>query len=56
MGTDRLLDIFSTREERTYDDVDSIKLEYDLEGLIERCSEDYKSLSVNQFTGSLEKK
>lgn len=53
MGTDRLLDIFSSREDRTDGASDSIKLDYDLEGLTERCSEDYASLSVNEFTSSV---
>ena len=53
MGTDRLLDIFSDREESTRRDSNSIKLDYDLEALIKRCSEDYASLSMKAFTGSL---
>lgn len=53
MGTDRLLDIFSTRDAPSGDDSTSaIKIDYDLEALCERSSEDYANLSVNQFTGS----
>jgi hypothetical protein len=53
MGTDRLLDIFSDREDSTQIDSNSIRLDYDLEGLTKRCSEDYASLSMGAFTGSL---
>ena len=53
MGTDRLLDIFSSRDDHNQKDLNAIKLDYDVEGLIERCSEDYASLSMKAFTGSL---
>lgn len=46
MGTDRLLDIVVGRDEQD----NAAKIEFDLEGLLERCSEDYKSLSVKSFS------
>jgi TATA-binding protein-associated factor len=50
MGTDRLLDIFSLSQKEAESGDDAAKLDYDLDGLLEKCAEDYKSLSVSQFT------
>jgi TATA-binding protein-associated factor len=52
MGTDRLFDVFTLRGSDTAGEEDTTRLDYDLEGLVEQCSDDYKSLSVSQFTGS----
>lgn len=52
MGTDRLLDVFTLRGSKDVGGDDATRLDYDLEGLVERCADDYKSLSVSQFTGS----
>lgn len=52
MGTDRLLDVFTMRDSKPEGEGATIGLNYDLDGLIERCADDYKSLSVSQFTVS----
>ena len=44
MGTERLLDLFDVKGEG-----DALEFEYDLEGIVEKCAEDYKSLTVNTF-------
>jgi TATA-binding protein-associated factor len=59
MGTDRLLDVFTMDDNN--DDSTSVhrmKLEYDLEGIVEQCSIDYRNLSVDFFArtfGGLQK-
>jgi TATA-binding protein-associated factor len=50
MGTDRLLDIFSLSRKEVESGDNTAKLDCDLDGLVERCTEDYKNLSVSQFT------
>lgn len=51
MGTDRLLDIFNTRTE----DDEAMKIDFDLEGLLEQCAKDYASLTVSSFSKNHEK-
>lgn len=55
MGTDRLLDVFTFHGPDEVGREDSTTLNFDLEGLVERCAEDYRSLTVSQFTGSFSK-
>jgi TATA-binding protein-associated factor len=53
MGTDRLLDIFAVNGSAELSNEYSDCMEYDLEGLIDQCADDYGSLSVDQFSESL---
>jgi TATA-binding protein-associated factor len=50
MGTDRLLDVFSFEEEGGSKET---RREFDLDGIIDTCAEDYASLSVEHFVQSL---
>jgi hypothetical protein len=49
MGTDRLLDIFSARNEGASESSDIV----DLDTLAERLNQEYATLSVDEFLGSL---
>jgi TATA-binding protein-associated factor len=50
MGTDRLLDVFTMGDSNDAPKIDhGVKLEYDLEDIVEQCSIDYKNLSVDYF-------
>lgn len=52
MGTDRLLDILTFRGPQTNESL-LPEIGFDLEGLVEKCAEDYVNLSVDKFTESL---
>jgi TATA-binding protein-associated factor len=54
MGTDRLLDIFTFRNDQDGRQEEDANIDYDLDGLVERCAEDYTSLSVDEFMRSFE--
>jgi TATA-binding protein-associated factor len=49
MGTDRLLDVVTVRSQTDAANDFDVKLEYDLEGIVEQCTDDYKNLSVDEF-------
>jgi TATA-binding protein-associated factor len=52
MGTDRLLDILTFRGPQTNESL-LPEFGFDLEGLVEKCAEDYVNLSVNKFKENL---
>lgn len=52
MGTERLLDLFHIREQNGTDGSDALEFDYDLEGVVEKCANDYKTLTVNTFTSN----
>jgi hypothetical protein len=59
MGTDRLLDLFTTHS-TSINSIDASESSFgnhvqllDLDALVDRCSDDYKSLSVESFIDSL---
>jgi TATA-binding protein-associated factor len=49
MGTERLLDLFDVKGPDGPELRDSLEFEYDLEGIVEKCADDYVNLSVNTF-------
>jgi hypothetical protein len=54
MGTDRLLDIFTFRsEQESQTTEDSQKSRHNLDAIVERYSEDYASLTVEEFVRNL---
>jgi hypothetical protein len=58
MGTDRLLDVFTGRSSSDSSDADDAanKIDspfVDLDALVDRCADDYKSLSVEEFLRGL---
>lgn len=53
MGTDRLLDIFTFRSNQETHHGNEDGMSFDLDALVERCGDDYASLTVDQFLKSL---
>ena len=51
MGTERLLDIFAFQGSKN--SFDGEQCEYDLDALMERFADDYKTLSVGDFARAL---
>jgi TATA-binding protein-associated factor len=52
MGTDRLLDIFTFKTDTESSDQNEMG-DYDLDALLEAYTEDYASLSANEFSRTL---
>ena len=53
MGTERLLDIFAFPEKNVCSAGEHCNCKYDLDALMERFADDYKTLSVGDFAKSL---
>jgi TATA-binding protein-associated factor len=52
MGTERLLDLFEINGQSSSELYHSMDFDYDLEGIVEQCADDYKNLTVNAFTST----
>ena len=52
MGTERLLDLFEINGQSPSEFNHSMEFDYDLEGVVQKCADDYKNLTVNSFTSN----
>ena len=54
MGTERLLDLFEIKNQSSPEFNPAMEFDYDLEGVIEKCADDYRNLTVNTFTSNFQ--
>lgn len=52
MGTERLLDLFEINGPRGPEFSHTLEFDYDLEGIVEKCADDYMNLTVKSFTSN----